>query len=56
MLRDPKDAVIVAAASAYGATFLVSGDKDILTLPPIPGLLVGTTRQALEWLAGGGQK
>ena len=47
ILRDKSDAPILAAFMASGADYLVSGDKDLLSLK---GKNIITTRQALEIL------
>lgn len=38
--RDPDDARFIECAVSAGAGFLVSGDDDLLSLPPIPGLQI----------------
>ena len=43
-LRDPKDAVIIAAAIAGEAEFIISGDQDLLVLEQISGILILSPR------------
>lgn len=48
--RDPKDDYLLAYAVVGQAAYLVSGDKDLLDLPPIPHLTIvdsGQFRQVL---------
>ena len=39
-LRDPDDEAILGAARTMGADVLVTGDKDLLEAPPVPGLRI----------------
>ena len=48
--RDPKDDMFIHAAQAGNATFLVSGDDDLLSLNPVNGLAILSPRAALELL------
>ncbi len=49
--RDPDDDHFIRAAVAAAAPWLVTGDTDLLELPPIEGLRICTPAQALrEWL------
>jgi putative PIN family toxin of toxin-antitoxin system len=44
--RDPNDDAFVHAALAAKAAWLVTGDQDLLTLPPLGGLAILTPAQA----------
>ena len=48
--RDPTDDIFVQTALAAQATWLVTGDQDLLTVPPglVEGLKILTPAQALE--------
>jgi uncharacterized protein len=48
--RDPKDDVIIAAALAATADYLVSGDDDLLSLGSHAGVSIVTPRQFLDLL------
>lgn len=48
--RDPDDDKFIATALQAQADALVSGDSDLLEAPPVPGLRVMTSAQALEWI------
>jgi len=39
-LRDPDDEAVLGAARAMGADVLVTGDKDLLEAPVVPGLRI----------------
>ena len=52
VLRDPKDAPVLAGALAAEVDVLVSGDKDLLVLKEYSGLPVRRTRQVLKELEG----
>lgn len=39
-LRDPDDEAVLGAARAMGADVLVTGDKDLLEAPAVPGLRI----------------
>ena len=43
-LRDPKDAIIIAAAIAGEVEFIISGDQDLLVLEQISGILILSPR------------
>lgn len=45
--RDPTDDMFIHTALAGGARLLVTGDQDLLTLPPLQGLKILTPAQAL---------
>ena len=49
--RDPDDDVFIHAALAAQAPYLISGDQDLLALPPIAGLTIATPAQALALLS-----
>jgi putative PIN family toxin of toxin-antitoxin system len=48
--RDPKDDVFLACAVAAAADYLVTGDKDLLTLAEFRGTKIVTPKQFLEIL------
>lgn len=48
--RDPKDDPVVACAAEGTATFIVSGDEDLLTLQSYAGIHIVTPREFLEML------
>ena len=48
-VRDPKDDKFVACALSAGATILVSGDDDLLTLREVEGVKI---IKVAEWLKG----
>lgn len=49
--RDPDDDAFIRTALASDAPLLVSGDTDLLVLPPIDGIRILTPAQALaEWI------
>lgn len=50
-LRDPKDAPVVACALQKEAEVLVTGDRDLLDLGEVDGIMVYRTRELLERLA-----
>ncbi|HEX5506624.1 MAG TPA: putative toxin-antitoxin system toxin component, PIN family [Thermomicrobiales bacterium] len=57
VVRDPKDDYLLAYALVGGADYLVTGDRDLLDLPPLAGLtIVGPTAfaAALELGDAGG--
>jgi uncharacterized protein len=43
-LRDPKDAIIIAAAIAGAAEFIISGDQDLLVLGDVFGIKIRSPR------------
>lgn len=43
--RDPKDAPFLAAALFSAADWLLTGDQDLLTAPPIPPTRIATVAQ-----------
>ena len=49
-VRDPDDAIILAAAIAAGADILATGDKDLLVLEKVGELLILTPRELLNRL------
>lgn len=49
--RDPKDDFIVASALEGQASYIVSGDRDLLVLEAYEGIQVVTPRQFIEVLA-----
>lgn len=52
--RAPDDDKFIATALQAQADVLVSGDKDLLEAPPVPGLRVLTPAQCLELLSDPG--
>ncbi|MCA1805861.1 MAG: putative toxin-antitoxin system toxin component, PIN family [Xanthomonadaceae bacterium] len=46
--RDPDDDMFIQAALTAGATWLVTGDQDLLDVPDIPGLRILTPAGALR--------
>ena len=55
MTRDPKDDYLLAYALVGKADYLISGDKDLLDLPPLPPLKIansGQFRMVLRALEG----
>ena len=48
--RDPDDDYILAAAVNAGCDYLVTGDKDLLTLKTHGGIPILSPRQFVEWL------
>jgi uncharacterized protein len=47
-LRDPKDAMIVAAAIVGSASVIITGDQDLLVLGEVSGVKILTPRDFLE--------
>ncbi len=43
-LRDPKDAIVIAAAIAGQCSVIVSGDEDLLVLGTVFGIAIVTPR------------
>jgi putative PIN family toxin of toxin-antitoxin system len=50
--RDPKDDMILECASLATADFIVSGDRDLLTLDEYAGISIVTPRTILDILGG----
>lgn len=48
VVRDPKDRMILACAVRGKADFIVSGDKDLLTLNNYKGIPILTSKQFLD--------
>ncbi len=48
--RDPDDDKFIHTALAGKADWLISGDSDLLDLPPIAGLVMLSPAQALDWV------
>ena len=46
--RDPDDDMFVHAATASGAAWLITGDQDLLTVPPMDGLRILVPAQAVS--------
>jgi uncharacterized protein len=58
VMRDPNDDMVVASAVRAGADYIVTRDKDLLSLSAYEGIRVVTPRQFLDLLEGlgaGGQ-
>jgi putative PIN family toxin of toxin-antitoxin system len=51
VVRDPKDEMILACAVGGEADYIVTGDKDLLTLVTFEGIPILTATQFLERLA-----
>jgi uncharacterized protein len=51
--RDPNDDMVVACALAAGADYVVTRDKDLLSLGAHEGIRIVTPRQFLDLLEGG---
>ena len=49
-VRDPNDEIVLACAVAGRASFVVSGDQDLLTLQAYGGIRIVTARQFLAHL------
>src|SRR3546814_11789329 len=51
--RDPDDDMFIRAALAGSARWLVSGDRDLLELPPIEGITIRTEERRVgkEWVS-----
>ena len=49
--RDPNDDVFIHTALAASAPYLVTGDLDLLAVPPIAGLQILTPAQAVELIS-----
>ncbi len=52
VIRDPKDVVVLACAVGGKADFIVSGDKDLLTLGTYESIPILTAEQFLGRLSG----
>lgn len=50
--RDPFDLPFLHLAIAGRAAALITGDADLLSLTPLPGITVMAPAQAIEWLGG----
>lgn len=50
--RDPQDDMLLAAAVAGQARFLVTGDQDLLVLNSFSKIRIVSPRQFLDWLNG----
>ncbi len=48
LTRDPKDDYLLAYAFVGQADYLITGDKDLLDLPPLSGLTIVTSAQFRE--------
>lgn len=48
VVRDPKDDMIIACAITVGADFIVSRDKDLLSLADYQGVAIVSPRQFLD--------
>ena len=48
--RDPDDAMFVECAVSAGASYIVSGDDDLLTLENVQDIAIVTPAQFLEYL------
>ncbi len=46
--RDPKDGIVLECAIVAGATHIVSGDKDLISLNTYSGISILTPREFLE--------
>jgi putative PIN family toxin of toxin-antitoxin system len=51
VVRDPEDDMVVACAATASASFIVTRDKDLLTLGAFEGAKIVTPRQFLDLLA-----
>ena len=47
-LRDPKDAIVIAAAIAGHCSVIVSGDEDLLVLETVFGIEIVTPREFID--------
>ena len=47
--RDPKDDQILELAVSANATFIVTGDADLLALNPFRGVRIATPAEFLKW-------
>ena len=54
VVRDPNDDMIVACALAAGADYIVTRDKDLLSLGEHEGIRIVTPRQFLDLLERSG--
>jgi putative PIN family toxin of toxin-antitoxin system len=52
MCRDPKDDKFLELAVSGGATYLISGDKDLRSLPPFRGIAIVTAAEFLTATEG----
>ena len=55
VVRDPNDDMVIACALAGGADYVVTRDKDLLSLGAYGGIRMVTPRQFLDLLAGSGR-
>lgn len=54
VVRDPNDDMVIACALAAGAAYVVTRDKDLLSLGAYQGIRMVTPRQFLDLLEGSG--
>jgi len=54
--RDADDDKFIHAALAAHAPWLVTGDRDLLDVPPIHGLQIGSPADALQYIFGAGDQ
>ena len=53
VVRDPNDDMVIACAIAAGADYVVTRDKDLLSLATYEGIRMVTPRQFLDLIEGG---
>ena len=51
VVRDPNDDMVIACALKAGANYIVTRDKDLLSLGAYEGIQIVTPRQLLDLLA-----